>query len=458
MIFNNYYKIFMVLIFTHYSNAIERESKNCEMTIFVHGTIKPPEISFSDLIKIIKDKIDNTIYSHVLYYMRTDPELSKGQVMQELGLKYIDDTSHKTLKILKEIYDHQFKLIGKNPQKNLLYTFGWNGLLSWSKRYKESQFFYVELNKEVERLATLGLYPFIRIITFSHGGNVALNMSIVKEQDPFSKKYNLSVDELIMLAVPVQAETDQQITSPFFKKIYHFYSNEDNIQTMDFLSSQKLFSNRFFKGTYGYKIPETITQVQLRITKKIAGKKNIIVEKDKPYAILNRKKIRLEHKDPSHTEMWHFKWATNWYHKKFPLNPLPIVALLPTIIHTITTYSPNQNHIIFDYCPSVAGALLKQHTKRSNKCAVPFLTEADQRILWEFAKKFEPECFSFERQKEHMALSLKRAQNHLDSIQSFRRPRNKKLASYFEWAGSDIFDVLPEFKKFRKIHLLSAQF
>lgn len=452
---NNYYLMFLLTL----STIISLNSfTNHEMTIFVHGTIKPPEISVADLIKIIRDKVDNTIYSQVITHMRKDPELSNGQIMQGLGLKRIDEKSHLTLQGLKNIYEYQYELFGKKLDDHYLYTFGWNGLLSWSKRYKESEFFYEELHKELDRLAALGIYPSIRIITFSHGGNVALNISIVKEKDTKPRNRDLIVDELIMLAVPVQAETDQQIASPFFKKIYHCYSNEDNIQTMDFFSSQRLFSNRFFKKSYDYTVPENVTQIQLRITKRVAGKKNVCIDPEKPHTLLAAKRIRLEHKDPSHTEMFHFKWATNWYNKKFPLNPLPIVALLPTIIHTINTYTPDQNHIIFDYCPSASGALLKQHTKRSNKCAVPFLTEKTHQELWKLAKSFEPENFSLERQKEHMALALKRAQTDLEKTKSFKKPRNKALAHYFEWATSNIFDELPEFKKFRKIHLLSAQF
>jgi len=453
MLYRHYYKLLIVFSVNIMTAS---EPYNAVMTIFVHGTIKPPELSFSDLIKIVRDKIDNTIYSRVILEMRTDPDLYQGQIMQGLGLIPINEKSHQTVQAVKKMYDHQLALLGKNTVPQHFYTFGWDGLLSWSKRYKQSEFFYEELHQEVTRLKQLGIKPFIRIITFSHGGNVALNLSIVKEQDTQKRVQDLTVDELIMLAVPVQAETDQQIASSFFRKIYHYYSNEDSIQTMDFFSSQRLWSRRFFSSSHEYTVPQSVTQVQLRITKRISGLKHVQTLEERLEKFFKAR--RLAHKNPTHTEMWHFQWAANWYRTTFPLNPVPIVALIPSIIHTITTHMPDHKHIIFDYSPTAPGVLLKNYFKRSSKEVVAFLDPTEQDYLWKIAQAAKPVNFSLEEQKNKMALALKRAQDHLERTKSFKKPKNRALAHYFEWAQLDHFNELPEFKKFRKIQLLSAQF
>ncbi len=453
MLYRHYY--YKLLILFSVNTLIGLEPYNAAMTIFVHGTIKPPEISFSDLIKILKDKIDNTIYSRVILEMRKDQDLCEGQIMQGLGLIPINEKSHLAVQALKKIYEYQLTLLNKNSTQQLFYTFGWDGLLSWSKRYKQSEFFYEELHKEIKRLSHLGIKPFIRIITFSHGGNVALNLSIVKERETKKRDHNLIVDELIMLAVPVQAETDQQIASDFFKKIYHCYSMEDSIQTMDFFSSQRLWSKRFFTSSHEYKVPESVTQIRLRITKHISGFKHAKTLDERLGRFLNAR--RLKHKNPTHTEMFHFQWATNWYRKNFPLRPLPIVALIPTIIHTITAHTSNHKHIIFDYHPETPGALLKNYVNRSSKKVVTFLEPQAHEILWNIAQQGKPENFSLEKQKNKMIEALKKAQEYLESTKTFKKPKNRALANYFEWAQSNSFYELPQFKKFRKIHLLSAQ-
>ncbi len=73
-----------------------------------------------------------------------------------------------------------------------------------------------------------GKKPKLRIITHSHGGNVALNLCRIE-----SPGYPLVVDELIFLAIPVQYETKSLVHKDCFKKIYVFYSGGDLIQIID---------------------------------------------------------------------------------------------------------------------------------------------------------------------------------------------------------------------------------
>lgn len=135
------------------------------------------------------------------------------------------------------------------PLENF-YIFGWNGKLSFAERQREAQELYYELmNLHDLYCEKYGIAPHIRLITHSHGGNVALNLARVKENN-----HPLIISELIMLACPVQAETMHLVSDPFFKKIYSFYSPVDIMQVIDpqglyrnnETQANTLFSKRLF--------------------------------------------------------------------------------------------------------------------------------------------------------------------------------------------------------------------
>jgi len=67
------------------------------------------------------------------------------------------------------------------------------------------------------------------MITHSHGGNVALYMAKIKKE--FTTP--ITIDELILLACPVQQKTVNLIKDDLFKQIYSLYSKADLIQVLD---------------------------------------------------------------------------------------------------------------------------------------------------------------------------------------------------------------------------------
>lgn len=108
------------------------------------------------------------------------------------------------------------------------YLFGWSGKLSFQKRKTAAKELYKALNTLVaEYTAQHGTRPKIRIITHSHGGNVALNLA------QCATNHDFAIDELVLLACPVQEQTKQLIKHPFFKTIYSFYSTRDILQVID---------------------------------------------------------------------------------------------------------------------------------------------------------------------------------------------------------------------------------
>lgn len=127
------------------------------------------------------------------------------------------------------------------------YIFCWSGDLSLKARQKASKKLYTHLKELVAQFQKKdGTQPTIKLICHSHGCNVAL--SLAKE---FKDKPAFTVDELIMLACPVQKKTAPLIKSKIFKKIYSVYSTMDTAQWLDPQWFQKkkgsFFSRRLFK-------------------------------------------------------------------------------------------------------------------------------------------------------------------------------------------------------------------
>lgn len=122
-------------------------------------------------------------------------------------------------------------LHNSNPDRFCIkdfYFFGWSGKLSFKARYKAARKLYQSLLNLLDTYEKeWGYRPKVRIITHSHGGNVALNLA------RFNEDLQLKVDELIVLACPVQKRTCHLSGHQTFKKIYSLYSRFDAFQVLD---------------------------------------------------------------------------------------------------------------------------------------------------------------------------------------------------------------------------------
>jgi hypothetical protein len=145
------------------------------------------------------------------------------------------------------------KILGKSaphifPPESF-YIFGWSGKLDFGVREKAAKDLYEQLvvaQEEYEKKH--GVKPMTRVITHSHGGNVMLNVARLEGIKP-----DFYIDELILLACPVQDKTASLIKSPIFKKIFAIYSHLDLFQILDpqglYKSDTKtssLLSGRYF--------------------------------------------------------------------------------------------------------------------------------------------------------------------------------------------------------------------
>jgi len=125
------------------------------------------------------------------------------------------------------------------------YLWGWHGELSFKARKSSAHKLYHKLQHITGKK---------RIIGQSHGCNIALNLAKVAQ---LHKDNNFAIDQLVLLAGPVQEVNSHLVNSPVFKKIFSLYSSDDLIQILDpqglyeetqrTKSDPKLFSERIFK-------------------------------------------------------------------------------------------------------------------------------------------------------------------------------------------------------------------
>ena len=151
-----------------------------------------------------------------------------------------------------------------------LYFYGWCGKLSAKERLEAACTLMKCIEQLIEQyLEKYGCMPKLQIITHSHGGNVGLYLVHELEK----KQSNIIIDELVLLAPPVQSWTKEYIGSAHCKKVYNFYSAGDLIQTVDPQGIQMHLNNDtvqdkpdFFKlSDRTFDHHDNLTQIRIKI-------------------------------------------------------------------------------------------------------------------------------------------------------------------------------------------------
>jgi hypothetical protein len=195
-------------------------------------------------------------------------------------------------------------LQGQDPEKYVkkdFYVFGWGGALSFNVRKNLAKNLYHEmvtlLNFYKQRD---GIAPAIKIITFSHGGNIALQLS---DFLPFIAHEEVLID-LTLIGSPVQAATEQMVECSQFANVSVISSRGDVIQRMDPHNlygpkrdkKTRAFSRRFFDvQDFNEEVQQKITQYAVTINKKKLGHidlfKSFMVHV--PYVLSQKSNVKL---------------------------------------------------------------------------------------------------------------------------------------------------------------------
>ena len=367
------------------------------VTIFVHGIMSiQPHLTLQNVMRFIRDDVNHTVYSKTVEYMRLDPYFYLNQAMQEFGLKKIDINNlqpGQATSAIAHIYDDVTKLTAPFTNTHY-YTFGWSGLLSPTNRYQDSVRLLGELTQELqEKFWNHGIFPKVRLVGYSHGGNVCLNIAAARQKT--APDSPLSIDELILVGVPIQTETDYLANDPIFKKIYHFFSQKDRIQRIDFFSFNRVFSRRYFRNSNHSKVPKKLMQIDLKIirstkTSHNKEKRRIACTDFSNPGIVSGRSTLLRDCSPGHLEFWFFGWSPKYYRQNFVLHPLPAFITIPYILHYINHIRDEivtPQPLIVDIRPEFDTMIIKQRKCNNFTHIFPFLSHQEIDKLASVASK-----------------------------------------------------------------------
>jgi hypothetical protein len=405
----------------------EKPRRDVYVTVFVHGIISvKPHLSIENMIRFMRDEIENTHYEKTVTLMREDPFFHQNQPMQSQGLNPIAMEPLKRgagATLLAHVINKIEKISQPNePTENLYYTFGWSGIMSHSVRYREAKKFYQGLIDLRNSLHAQGIEPHFRIIGYSHGGQVIMVLARVRQQEDIDP--TLRIDETLLYGMPVHSFTAECVNDPLFVKIYNIYSPGDRIQKLDIFTIGEFCSKQIFSQRHiGFKRPKLV-QVEMRVIRK-AGVHPDAVDEPRSgqfHYTGPRKSYLLRDVSPGHTEMWFFGWTPLHYRPSFPLYPLPIVALTPYIINTLRPLEQEMDPavpITMMLYPHHNVALLKQYNE---KCwdIVPFISADKMYAIRKEIEQYAPIEFTNNLYNYHIQIAY-------DEAHLFHQQRKKDV-------------------------------
>lgn len=397
------------------------QPKEVWLNVFVHGIMSiKPHISWNNFMLFLKDEVQGTLYEKTVGLMREDDFFFKNQAMQQLGLHKVDpylysgNASASLSFILEEISNHY----GIN-RSNHYYTFGWSGLLSAKSRLADSRVLFRSLEQEIAALKAQNYAPRIRLIGYSHGGNVNLNLAAVRQKEaPHS---TMIIDELVNIGTPVITDSDFLINNPMFKRVFHLYSRSDRVQPLDVFAPNQLFSSRVFQARKGFDLPDKLVQIQLKVTRC----KNSIKECPRRFPLssdLNNKQVLLGKKglvrdmSPGHGELWFFGWTPLYYRQNYPLYPLPTISFAPVILHhaekIADSVSP-EHSIVADIRPQHNVILFRKQKDFQVHSTVNYVPKDKLSRLHNAVIECKPELYTNDIYNAHIQDAARNAQSVL---------------------------------------------
>lgn len=354
--------------------------REATLHVFVHGTFGS-SLGLLSFFPVVNDDFKGSRYVKTTRGMRKDDFFYKDQPMLTRGLTRIFPSydlnvtegkkyaAYPLIKAYAEMHD-----LLDSEDEHFFYAFGWSGLLSRQRRRQESLRLYNAISQEVERLKSLGYTTKIKILAHSHGGNVALNLAGInharhalqqnlpeptqieerflaqqffrslKSHDevknlPGQKKLDykpdtpaLHIDELYLLGTPIQPETDHYVTDKnSFGIVYNFYSDDDMIQRLDWVSTRRYYSEQrlSFASKNDPNIPHII-QIKIMLDKY----HDMNRDADLPWwqRIFSWRTYNTQPTpDPAHRDFWFATWKDDPQDYPSWLAPVPLFILFPAI-------------------------------------------------------------------------------------------------------------------------------
>lgn len=431
-----YKKICIIFMLTaasmHTTPNHKPDHKEEWITIFLHGSFSlRPHLNISNMIMMLNDVIEESVYYRSTEINRRDPFFYKNQAMGEIGLHKIDIHKPTTVMAAPTVaiaFEEISQLAGYPPSEQY-YTYGWSGLVSNKLRYIEANFLYKELTKIVKDLKAQGISPKLRVIGYSHGGNLGLQLGALHHTK--SKDDQVIIDEFHLLGTPIQVETDYLINSPIFKKVYNWYSRADGVQSLDFFSFKRWFSRKKFSKRKNFTLPDKLTQLRIKVTgfepkelKEPLGRQPKTPDEVKKY-------FKTFNYDPGHFELWFMGWTILTYRQKFPTNPLPIMVMIPLIVKYLQEDPDHHRDLVVDFQPDLEKVELYPYRNKHRKKYYrdkPLVQLSRLDAMKAYALQFKPDNYNIETYNRKVYDAIKIVDHELSEIKRLTRleQRNKK--------------------------------
>jgi len=171
------------------------------------------------------------------------------------------EKKHNAHKIATTVQNQKTKRFNVNN----FYIFGWSGKLSPNKRTDAAKNLNISILKIIKQYkAKHGIVPKIRLVTHSHGGNVALLLAKINKK----QATKIKIYELVLLACPVQEKTAQLISNKMFENIYSIYSGMDMIQVLDPQGLHEVSKKKLGKHLFSLRLfspQKNLIQTKLKI-------------------------------------------------------------------------------------------------------------------------------------------------------------------------------------------------
>jgi len=444
------------------------KNKEHRLIVFIHGTFGS-SLSLLDAPSVMRDNIKGSVYAKTARSMRKDTFFYSAQPLMERGLKSFEPTfnSKETEKLfavypISKSFDLFAQQVGGADEQRHYYVFGWSGLLSQHKRRQEAIRFLNALSEQIARFKENGINPKITILAHSHGGNLVLNaaafVSIVRNEDIFNgartqellvkkklgeilcglvpknavigkkgQKYldyelvnpDWNIDELIMLGSPIQPETDFAVQSSFLKSVLHCYSIADKVQSSDWVSTSRYYSDQRFNclqkelQNAGLNLPASLKQVRIMFDREVSAEGSFELKTD-----LNKDKTwwsllvgdfhkNIERIDPTHKELWFL--VSRKDEEKSILKPLPISVCAPVISALLNSTSLNDidlniahrsDDLTFDFSEHASGVVV-----------------GSKKIEWNFFDVMRAQATAWEADAEFLSREESLIFSHLRAVQ-----------------------------------------
>lgn len=422
-------KIYFIITIFSFS-FISSTDNDIWVTVFVHGSFSlKPHLNISNIIKMLNDSIEESLYYRSTEINRRDPFFYKNQAMGELGLHKIDllnPTAILAAPTVALAYESISHTAGY-PVSNQYYTFGWSGLVSNKLRFIEAGFLYRDLVKLVTRLRSDGYNPLIRLIGYSHGGNLGLQLGAIHQSKNGADQ--LSIEEFHLIGTPIQIETDYLIISPVFKKVYNWYSRADGVQTLDFFSFKRFFSKKKFSKRKNFTLPSKLTQIRIKISDFIPKNCKYIgsIPSDDKELYKNFRELNF---DPGHFELWFMGWTTLRYRKEFPINPLPVMIFLPLITQYINSDPKAPKDLVAFIQPCFNRIELypyRLNRKKKYHIKYPFIEDMIIENMKEQARRFTPDDYNLEIYNRKVYDAIKIVDQELATVKKITKNSCNKV-------------------------------